>query len=110
MQLGKLRRAPTPLAGHDLEGFRAMRANQYRLQNALFPDGIRKLLQLLGRETLARLERVRLQPVERHRPLPARAVLWSRRDGGFFADQCRKTSPEAAVPALVRTPSFAGGH
>jgi len=60
MQLGQLRRPPAPLAGDDLEHFGTPRGRPHQdgLQHALFPDRVGEILQLLGAEILARLERI----------------------------------------------------
>ena len=64
-QLQQLRRAPAAFAGDQFKIAAAL-ADDERLDDALFADGIGQFAQRLRGKILARLERARTNPVERH--------------------------------------------
>ena len=64
-QLQKLRRAPAAFAGDQFKLAAAL-AHDERLDNALFADRIGQFAQRLGGKILARLQRTRTDPVQRH--------------------------------------------
>ncbi len=67
MQLGALRRAPAPLARHDLEtvAHALDGAHENRLKDSLFADGVREIFQFGFGEILARLVRIRFEKRDR---------------------------------------------
>ena len=64
-QLQKLCRAPAAFARNQFKMTAALAHNE-RLHNALFADGIGQFTQRLGGKILARLQRTRANPVQRH--------------------------------------------
>ena len=64
LEPGQPRRAPAALAGDDLVGIRPERADEDRLEDAVFADRRGQLLERLGLEDHPRLFRIRLDLVD----------------------------------------------
>ena len=111
-QLQELRGAPAAFAGNQFKMAVPLAHNE-RLHDALFADGIGQFAQRLGGKILARLERTRADPVQRHalhalarvgrgrgsrrrieRMAPARAPVGSEPD-------CRPATRRGRVPKQV---------
>ena len=84
-QVQKLRRAPAAFAGDEFKETAAFAHNE-RLHDALFADGIGQFLQRLGGKFLARLERGRADPGQRHALDAFAVVRRGRRHGGRCSD------------------------
>src|SRR6185437_5703355 len=97
VELRHLRGAPAPFAGDDFIGIglAANRARQNRLQHALLSDGIGKIVELVRREALARLQFVRAQKRDRKSVRGTRCRGLAARWNGFLADQRREAAAQS---------------
>ena len=103
VQAGALRRAPAPFAGDDLEVVGAARAHHDRLDDAALADRMRELVQLGVGEQLARIARIGVDELDRHRRwLRARSACCV--SCADVADQRGKAASQVAI-VLHRPPS-----